>query len=672
MADEDLLYAQRAAAVGAQAQVPDEALYAARAQSTTPPAPAIQSQSQIPWWMEAAGPAEATAQALTGLAGSAAGGIAGLGTLATTGDAGAAADKIRAFQNAMTYQPRTQSGQWISGVAGLPGKAADYLTQKEVDILGPKGLGLANSPEAQGVVGAATNTALNVLPSLFGKNPNVAPAEMPRIEPTAPTPLGLMPNEPVPPRPGPFVQPPGVPARPVSMAGQGAVPRGQGVVMQPQQLSSEPPAPQIPPPPTGLRGVVAPFTNPESIVGPYLAQTLGNDPATIARLQNAQGALPGFTPTTAQVIGTPAAVQVEKSFRRTPETQTQFAQRDADNNAAVMQNLQQFGGSPEQIQAAIQARRQAVDQWVNPQTGILHTSGPVDATPVIDALSKLEQSGLAVRPQVRGAISDINGILQKNTTPGPGGQPLVTPDILDAVRQNTNEILKKYDPHGAVDSQASAALGPVQNAIVSTLDGQLPGYRNYLATYAQASVPINTMEAVNQFRDWAGNRPLVATSTGESVPQLDYLSTQQKLAQALQQPYGVSPEAQAAIAAARSDMQRATLSNSLRTAGSDTSLNVQTPGYLAGKIYGENFSGPSKTTSAVAAGTGAAIGSTLGGVLFGAPGIAGGTAAAKAATYGLNKASAAGASRVNSMIAQALLDPQYAAKLIQGYGVPKQ
>lgn len=74
----------------------------------------------------AKGVGEAGLSAVTGLAGSAAGGLRGLGSLISGEGVDEAARKVAATQKAMTYQPRSASGQVLNAAAGavgqIPGK----------------------------------------------------------------------------------------------------------------------------------------------------------------------------------------------------------------------------------------------------------------------------------------------------------------------------------------------------------------------------------------------------------------------------------------------------------------------------------------------------------------------------------------------------------------------
>ena len=60
----------------------------------------------------------------TGLAGSVAGGLRGLYSLATGEGSETAADKVRATQEALTYQPRTKQGQAMTAATSMPGELA--------------------------------------------------------------------------------------------------------------------------------------------------------------------------------------------------------------------------------------------------------------------------------------------------------------------------------------------------------------------------------------------------------------------------------------------------------------------------------------------------------------------------------------------------------------------
>lgn len=153
------------------------------------------------------GTGEAGLQAATGLAGSVAGGIAGLadaGLSLAGGGSGAPGDTVRSVQRAVTYQPRTTQGKGASDLLGLPmelyakavraggdavrggdsGGARDFLgTTVDVGgeslpaILGGVGAikALRNAPKPvltpqEQVLADAQKEGFTVQPSLMGKS----------------------------------------------------------------------------------------------------------------------------------------------------------------------------------------------------------------------------------------------------------------------------------------------------------------------------------------------------------------------------------------------------------------------------------------------------------------------------------------------------------------------
>lgn len=414
----------------------------------------------------------------------------------------------------------------------------------------------------------------------------------------------------------------------------------------------EPGATPTVPAPQG--GIAAPFTNPKKVVAPLLQEIAGDDPAIIERLKNPTQYVPGSVPTTAQVLGTTKAVQLEKQMRG-GEFADEFYKRDAQNTAAQLQYLGEFSGTPQEISAARANRAQAAAPWTDPQKGLLHTSAPVDVTPIIDQLAQMEQSEATIRPASAKAVAAINEMVRNRAQLDEAtGAMTMRPSELDALRQNANDYLYQFDPR-AVHAQASTLFQPLRNTITDTIDAAIPGYKDYLRQYAINSQPINTMEAVNTFQDWAQTRkPLMAAGPGAQVPQLTFPQTAGKLADLSESGrYEISPEAQARAEAISRDMQRSTLSNAVRAAGSDTQPRLQTGSWLARRIYGPEFEGPGSIVKGVAAAAGGAA--------------TGGFGGAAAVHYGLGKLSSAAASRVNQELAKALANPSYAASILEEY-----
>jgi hypothetical protein len=111
----------------------------------------------------AGGPVEAAASLVSGAGASVAGGLAGLaqGAKNLVSPGMPAGDRVKQVQEAMTYQPRTKTGQQTAGAIAYPfeklAEGADYVGGAVTDVTGSPALG------------AAANTTLQSIPQLIAR-----------------------------------------------------------------------------------------------------------------------------------------------------------------------------------------------------------------------------------------------------------------------------------------------------------------------------------------------------------------------------------------------------------------------------------------------------------------------------------------------------------------------
>ncbi len=390
------------------------------------------------------------------------------------------------------------------------------------------------------------------------------------------------------------------------------------------------------------RHVVAPG----SVARDNLVRNLGADASTLATLRNAPEYVPGETPTTAQVLANPRAVMTEKALRNNPEYKPQFEDIDNANNAARLDVLRRLGGTDEELLGAVQARRDAAAPFRSqnlPEDG----SKLVDATPVIEVLQKRTLSANAA---VRSAANEHLAIIKAQAKKGK-----VPAYLLDDVRQEVGGMLAKHAPQGVVGTKEAAKYAPVSAQIVRTLDRQVPGYRDYLGAYRDNSVPINTMETARRIVGPVDQRGL--NSAGDSRLTLPALNT--GLNRADKSRFGMSPQARQEVEGVRQSLQRESVSNSLRSAGSDTNYNAQAQGWLAKQMLGENLTGPTTAGRGIAAGVGGLAGFATGGPV-GAPVGAGLSLLLKKSADVVNK-------RIMDRYAAGMKDPKEAARMIEQF-----
>lgn len=128
----------------------------------------------------AAAVGETALQLGTGLAGSVAGGLSGLGNLATNAlgltDRNPA-DTVAKVSNALTYEPRTAPGKAVSEAVAKPfelyAQGADWAGGKATDAA----TALGANPETAATIGAGVNTGIQALPMALGPIAKAIPGE---------------------------------------------------------------------------------------------------------------------------------------------------------------------------------------------------------------------------------------------------------------------------------------------------------------------------------------------------------------------------------------------------------------------------------------------------------------------------------------------------------------
>lgn len=128
----------------------------------------------------AAAVGETALQLGTGLAGSVAGGLSGLGNIATNAvgltDRNPA-DTVAQVSNALTYEPRTAPGKAMSAGVAKPfelyAHGADWAGGKATDAA----TALGANPETAATIGAGVNTAIQALPMALGPAARAIPGE---------------------------------------------------------------------------------------------------------------------------------------------------------------------------------------------------------------------------------------------------------------------------------------------------------------------------------------------------------------------------------------------------------------------------------------------------------------------------------------------------------------
>jgi hypothetical protein len=335
--------------------------------------------------------------------------------------------------------------------------------------------------------------------------------------------------------------------------------------------------------PENVVGVAQPFTNPEKYVGAQFAQSLGPDAQNIAEnIRNSPEYVPGSLPTTAQVGQTPKLVATEKSLANLdPDFKIALAQREADNNNARWQVLNSIAKTPQDLATAEAIRKDSASP--------LYDAAHANTANVGPAFMRYAQI-----PEMQEAMQNAHANASLDAAVGRGVPPIwPTPEsntingsALDYTSRALGDMIGEATRKG-LNSRA-ASLATLKDNIDRWTSRYIPGVDAAAQTYAEKSVPVNTMEAAQQIANGLGTRAM----SSNGIPQIQLMPYRSALTKAMSDAkYGIDADAASALQGIGQDLQRATISNSLKSPGSDTAYNVAANGWLAKQLYGQNFEG---------------------------------------------------------------------------------
>lgn len=374
---------------------------------------------------------------------------------------------------------------------------------------------------------------------------------------------------------------------------------------------------------------IRPVVQPTSFVGEGLANAMSPADAALAaqNIRSAPTFVPGSMPTTAQVAQTPFMVQTEKAASNLPAVKSAMVQRAIDNTDARWAALNGVAQSPTDLAAAQAAR----SQTAAPLYAAAHqASAPIDNT----------VANVMQRPAVQQAMQQADTLAKNEgvqlTWPTPQN-PTISGHALDYTNRALGDLIDTAKRSG--NSQEARALTDAQSQLKTWGESNIPELSQAAQTYAQASVPVNTMEAGQQIANSLSGKAL--NSAG--VPDIPLAGYRSAMGQALKgSQYGIDPAAESTLQGIAQDLQRQSISNSVRTPGSDTAYNIAANGWLAKNLYGPNFQGATGIGK-----TAGAIGALATGHPYVAAGIFGGG----------NKIGQMVGGRLESRLSDLLLDP---------------
>lgn len=315
-----------------------------------------------------------------------------------------------------------------------------------------------------------------------------------------------------------------------------------------------------------VRDLMSPLTSSGQarLAGNVLSEQAQDPNAAIRNLQNSQPLVPGSMPTSGPASQDLGLLGVEKAMRgRSPVS---FAERMSQQNAARQSELTDLAGTPNDLKAAIAARGKA--------TGPLYASAAQDSAPIDNEMIALMQ-----RPSMQAAIAKAQGLAAEKgqafgiSSTGPGGPMNLSGQDLQRVKMALDDMKTTAFTQGIGSHQASA-MQDTLDSLKNWMQRNVPSQRAADAAFQVASGPINRMQTLQELQK-GSNLTAADVQTGQYF--MSPAGFSRGLDAVKEDPFsGVGAGDLTRLEAIRKDLQNSQAINgpALKAPGSDTFQNL--------------------------------------------------------------------------------------------------
>lgn len=324
------------------------------------------------------------------------------------------------------------------------------------------------------------------------------------------------------------------------------------------------------------------------IVGTTLSR-LATDPKTAAaRMEDAAEIIPGSLPTAAQAASDEGLLIAERGLAAAnPRAASLLSRRASEQNTARNAVLNELAGDEAAITAAREARTSATAPLRESAIENANIVG-VSTQKILRQLRGVEsQPGIRASDVISKSLSEVKNKIATFTN----DDGFINAKDLYTIRKELGNVIKKNAQETQNwDRRLTAGLqdqvqGYIDDAIESA-GGK--GWKQYLATYAEKSKPINQMETMQALRDRVLNAGTDANTGERILSQAKFSNAVNNQANAAELRKILTPEQFNSLKQISADLDRSALSaTSGRGAGSNTTQNLSTA-YVIGQALGGN------------------------------------------------------------------------------------
>lgn len=244
------------------------------------------------------------------------------------------------------------------------------------------------------------------------------------------------------------------------------------------------PSAQSTPGPTGVPGAPPPAAAPA--LAASVNDLLGKASVGGRLAANFNEIIPGSRPTLAQATGNGGIATFERGMaQRSTEAANAFNELQQANNAARMNFFNGIRGDADTLAQAIAKREETAIPMLDEA---LAGARPANANPIISQIDSILASPDGKRKSVVSAMGQVKQNLQDA-----GGNLETDVRQLYGVRKAINDQLEKVaGKDNSEAQQASSQLLQVKKSLDAAIEQAAPGFKGYLANYAELSKPITS------------------------------------------------------------------------------------------------------------------------------------------------------------------------------------
>jgi hypothetical protein len=263
----------------------------------------------------------------------------------------------------------------------------------------------------------------------------------------------------------------------------------------------------------GAKALVSPFTERgQQAIAARSLQAFASDPAAAAAALRAGQAsqIPGVQQTAAEIARDPGLAQLQRTIANNPDAGRALAQRGMQNQEARAAALEGIAGTDAQREAAVAARQAFAGDAYRAATQANYTvdgqlAGLLNRPAVKQALARAKTlaendgrqfsfvTGSPAKPAQMSTVIDASG---RSVMLSPAKQSTeaaqITGQGLQDLKMAMDEMLT--DPASGFAGKSGDAVRNLQKQLVSWMEGANPQFKAARQGYSQASAPINQMD----------------------------------------------------------------------------------------------------------------------------------------------------------------------------------